>query len=91
MISVIVTAEVDNVEEWVKSPLREQVLEPLGITSGKSFTDTVPSNRVALYLEVPDMEAFRKWAASEECAQAQLQNGVRIETLVLLEEAADHP
>jgi hypothetical protein len=91
MISVIVTAEVDNVEEWVRSSLRQRILEPLGITSGKSFTDTVPSNRVALYLEVPDIEAFRKFAASEETAQAQLQDGVRLETLVLLEEAADHP
>jgi len=41
MVSVIATAEVENVEEWVKPDLRQRILEPAGITSGKCFTDTV--------------------------------------------------
>jgi hypothetical protein len=88
MTSVIVFAEVDDVDKWLKATERPRVLTPLGIT-GKCFTDSVQSNRIALFLEVPDMAAFEQFAASQEAVAAQLAEGVRPETIVLLVEASD--
>jgi hypothetical protein len=40
--------------------------------------------------EVPDMEAFQKLMQSEAAADAMKFDGLRPETLVILEEASDH-
>ena len=61
----------------------------LGIT-GQLFTDPANSNRVGLILNVPDMEAFQKVMQSEEGADAMRFDGVRAETLLILEQASDH-
>jgi hypothetical protein len=45
---------------------------------------------VGLILEAPDMEAFQKLMQSEAAADAMKFDGLRPETLVILEEASDH-
>ena len=89
MATIIAFCEVDNVDHWLHSPKRQEEFGPLGIT-GQLFTDPAHSNRVGLILEVPDMEAFQKAMQSEEAAEAMRSDGVRPETLVILDEAADH-
>ena len=88
MATIIAFHEVDNVDHWLHSPKRQEVFA-MGIT-GRLFTDPANSNRVGLILEVPDMEAFQKVMQSEEAAEAMRFDGVRPETLVILEQASDH-
>ena len=89
MATYIAFHEVDDVDHWLHSPKRQELLGPMGIT-GQLFTDPAKSNRVGLILEVPDMEAFQKLMQSEAGAGAMRFDGVRPETLVILEEASDH-
>lgn len=69
-------------------PKRKELFAPLGVT-GRLFTDTAKSNRVALVLEVPDLEAFQELLQSEAGADAMRFDGVRPETLVIFEQASE--
>jgi hypothetical protein len=89
MPTVLAYHEVDDVEHWLRSPKREEVFGPLGIT-GRLFTDPAKTNRVGLVVEIPDMEAFQRLMQSAEAAEAMRFDGVRPDTLVLLEEASEH-
>jgi hypothetical protein len=81
--------EVDDVGHWLRSPKRQELLGPLGVT-GQLFTDTAKSNRVGLVLEIPDMAAFQQLLQSEDGAAAMNFDGVRPETIVIFEKASDH-
>ena len=81
--------EVDDVDHWLHSPKRQELMGPMGIT-GQLFADTAKSNRVALLLEIPDMEAFQKVLQSQEGADAMQFDGVHPETIVIFEKASDH-
>ncbi len=87
MATVIVFHEVDDVEHWLRSPNRRQVFGPLGIT-GRLFTDPAKTNRVGLILEIPDMDALQQFLQTDEAAEAMRSDGVRPETMVMLEEAS---
>ena len=87
--TLIAFHEVDDVEHWLRSPKRAEVFGPLGIT-GRLFTDPAKTNRVGLVVEIPDMEAFQRFMQSDEAAEAMRFDGVRADTLVLLEEVAGH-
>ena len=65
MATYIVFHEVDDVDHWLHSPKRQEILGPMGIT-GQLFTDTAKSNRVGLILEIPDMEAFQQRLQSQD-------------------------
>ena len=59
----------------------------MGIT-GRLFTDPAKTNRVGLIVEVPDMQAFQQVMQSGEAAEAMRFDGVRPDTLVMLDEAS---
>ena len=86
MATLIIFHEVDNVEAWLASSRREDVLGPLGATV-RTFVDPANSNRVGLVVEVPDMDAFQQVMRSEEAAEAMKDDGVRPETLLFLVES----
>ena len=77
--------EVDDVEHWLHSPKREEVFGPLGITV-RPFRDPQGSNRVGLIAEIPDVAAFQEFMQSETAANAMKHDGVRPETLLVLDE-----
>jgi len=77
--------EVDDVEHWLHSPKREEVFGPLGITV-RPFHDPQGSNRVGLIAEIPDMAAFQEFMQSETAADAMKHDGVRPETILVLNE-----
>lgn len=77
--------EVDDVEHWLSSPKREELFGPLGITA-RTFRDPQGSNRVGLIFEIPDMAAFQQLMQSEAAADAMKFDGVRPETLLILDE-----
>ena len=89
MATLIAFHEADDVEHWLRSPKREEVFGPLGITV-RTFTDPAKTNRVGLIVEVPDMEAFQQVMQSDEAAEAMRFDGVRPDTLVILEESSGH-
>lgn len=89
MATILAFHEVDDVEHWLRSPKRQEIFGPLGIT-GRLFTDPAQTSRVGLVVEIPDMEGFQRLMQSDEAAEAMRSDGVRPETLVLLEEASEH-
>ena len=76
--------EVDDVDHWLASSKREEVFGPLGITM-RTFRDPAGSNRVGLIAEIPDMAAFQAFMQSEAGADAMKDDGVRPETLLILD------
>ena len=85
MPTVLVFHEVDDFDKWLSSPKREEVFGAAGI-SVRTFRDQKSSNRVGLILEVPDVSALQEILETEEAAAAMQHDGVRPETLVMLEE-----
>jgi hypothetical protein len=78
--------EVDDVDHWLRSPKREEIFGPVGITV-RTFVDPEKTNRVGLIAEIPDMAAFQAMMASQAGADAMNFDGVRPETLVMLVES----
>ena len=89
MATYIAFHEVDEVDHWLHSPKRQELVGPMGIT-GQLFTDTAKSNRVAVILEIPDMAAFQELLQSEAGADAMKFDGVRPETMLIFEKASGH-
>jgi hypothetical protein len=85
LATYLVFHEVDDVQRWLGSPVREQVFEPMGITV-RTFVDPQGSNRVGLLAEIPDMAAFQEMMQTEQAAEAMKQDGIRPETMVILSE-----
>lgn len=85
MPTVLAFHEVDDVDKWLSSPKREEVFGSRGI-SVRIFRDQKGSNRVGLILEVPDMSVLQEVLGTEEAAAAMQHDGVRPETLLILEE-----
>ena len=86
MATYVITHEVDDVEHWLRSPKREEVFRPMGITV-RTFRDPNGSNKTALIAEIPDMEAFQEVMKSEAAADAMKHDGVNPETLHIFGEA----
>ena len=79
MPTVIATHEVNDVEHWLASPKREEVFGRVA-TNIRTFVHD--SSRVALSMDIADMEAFDAVMKSEAGADAMKYDGVRPETLV---------
>jgi hypothetical protein len=86
MPTYLITHEVDDVDHWWSSPKRAEVFEPLGITL-RTFRDPAGSNEVGLIAEIPDLDAFNEFMQSETAAAAIRDDGVRIESLLVLAES----
>jgi hypothetical protein len=86
MPTVLAFHEVDDVDQWLNSPKREEFFGPAGVTV-RTFRDPGGSNRVGLIMEVPDMAALQELLEGDEAAAAMEHDGVRPETLLILEES----
>jgi hypothetical protein len=85
MATYLVLHEVDDVEHWLKSGLREEVFGPQGITT-RTFHDPNGSDQVGLIVEIPDLAAYEKFMKTEAAADAMKSDGVRPESLRVLSE-----
>jgi hypothetical protein len=85
MATYLVVHDIDDVDHWLKSPKREEIFGPMGITH-RTFVDPQGSKRVGLILEIPDLGAFQEVLQSEEAAEAMKHDGVHPDTLLLLAE-----
>ena len=85
MTQIIVTAEVKDVEEWLKYKV-EMVRAMLPVASdGASYVARDGSNKVASTWDVPDMEAFQaaQGAFSPELAAAAKRAGMIPSTMIV--------
>lgn len=83
MATYVITHEVNDVQHWLASSKREEIMGPMGV-SARTFVDPQGSNKVALLAEIPDMDAFQAFMQTPEAAAAMEHDGVRPETLVIM-------
>jgi hypothetical protein len=87
MPTVIGYHDVKDTDHWLASPKREEVFGPLGVTNIRTFVDPQNPTRVAVLMDVADMDAVMGAMESPAMAAAMEYDGVLPETLVLLVEA----
>ena len=87
MPTVIGYHDVRDRDHWLASPKREEFFGPLGVTNIRTFVDPQSPTRVALLMDVPDMDAVMAAMETEAAAEAMAYDGVVPETLVILVEA----
>jgi hypothetical protein len=87
MPTIIGHHEVKDRDHWLASPKREEFFGPLGVTNIRTFIDPENPSRVAVLMDVADMDALTAAMQSPGAAEAMEHDGVLPETLVLLVEA----
>lgn len=90
MPTLVVFHEVDDVEHWLASPKRTELMGPQGITV-RTFRDMAGSNRVGLIVELPELSVWEQMLQSDEAAAAMKYDGVRPETIVAMVEGQAVP
>lgn len=86
MRSLIVHHNVKDTKRWLASPQRKELREPFGITSHRLFVDPQNPNRVAVLMDVSDLDALTAAMATQEVADAMEHDGVLADTAVFLVE-----
>jgi hypothetical protein len=74
-------------KHWLTSPKRKEFFGPLGVTNIRTFVDQQNPNRVALMMDVPDMDAVMAAMQTKAAADAMAFDGVVPESLVILVES----
>ena len=86
MPTVIGYHDVKDTEHWLASPKREEVFGPLGVTNIRTFVSPDDPTKVAVVMDVPDMDTVQAALETQEMADAMAYDGVLPETLVMLVE-----
>jgi hypothetical protein len=86
MPTVIAHHDITETDHWLASPKREELFGPLGVTNIRTFVNPEQPTRVAVLMDVPDMDAVMNAMQNQEAADAMAHDGVLPETLVLLVE-----
>jgi hypothetical protein len=86
MPTIIGYHDVRDTEHWLSSPKREEFFGPLGISNIRTFVSPDDPTKVALLMDVPDMETITTAMETEGAADAMAHDGVLPETLVILVE-----
>jgi hypothetical protein len=87
MPTIIGHHDVKDKDHWLASSKREEFFGPLGVTNIRTFVDPQNPTRVAVLMDVADMDALMGAMQSEDAAEAMAHDGVLPETLVILVEA----
>jgi hypothetical protein len=74
-------------EHWLRSSKRQEFFGPLGVTNIRTFVDPQDPSRVAVMMDVPDMDALQAAMQSQAAADAMAFDGVVPESLVILVES----
>jgi hypothetical protein len=86
MPTTLVVHEVEDVDQWLKSPKRQEFLGPRGFTV-RTFVDPTDAHRVALILDGPTgAEELQQMLQTQEAADAMKHDGVRPDTILVLVE-----
>jgi hypothetical protein len=87
MPTVIAHHDVKDKDHWLASPKREEFFGPLGVTNIRTFVDPENPTRVALLMDIADMDAVMSAMESGAAAEAMSHDGVVSESLVILVES----
>lgn len=87
MPTVIAHHDVTDTDHWLASPKREEFFGPLGVTDIRMFVDHQNPARVAVLMEIPDIDAVVAALETDEAAAVMRHDGVVAESLVILVEA----
>lgn len=87
MPTVIGYHDVKDQKHWLASPKREEIFGPVGVTNIRTFIDPQNPKRVAVLMDVADMDAVMALMQSPRGAEAMEYDGVVAETMVILVEA----
>ena len=87
MTTVIGYHNVKDTQHWLTSPKREEFFGPLGVTNIRTIVDPQDSTRVAILMDVADMDALMAAMQSKGAAEAMEHDGVLADTLVILVES----
>ena len=87
MPTVVAYHHVTDTDHWLASPKREEVFGPLGVTNIRTFVDPQDRTRVAVLMDVADMDAVMAAMETPAMGDAMTHDGVLPETLVLMIEA----
>ena len=82
MPKLIATHEVDDIAHWLVSPRRAEVFAGIA-TNLQTYVLPGDDNRVALSMEVADMDALDAMMKSEAGAAAMKYDGVRPDTVLM--------
>ena len=85
MPALLVVHDIDDVDRWLKSPKREELMGPAGYTV-RTFVDPNDASHVGLVLEGATLEDFQELLKSDAAAAAMKHDGVRADTVRVLEE-----
>jgi len=86
MPTVIAHHDVKDKDHWLASTRREEVFGPLGVTNIRTFVDPQNPSKVAVLMDVADMDKVMAAMQTETMSQAMAHDGVLPETLVILVE-----
>jgi hypothetical protein len=84
MPTVIAYHEIDDKDTWLASDNREKFFGELGVTGIREFVDPGNPERVAVLMEVPDLDAVQAALQTEAAATAMSEDTVRPDTVVML-------
>lgn len=87
MPTIVAHHDVKDQAHWLASPRRKEFFGPLGITNIRTFVDPDNPERVAVLMDVPDMNALKSAMNTKAAADAMAYDGVLPESLVILVEA----
>jgi hypothetical protein len=77
-------------DHWLSSPAREQMFGALGVTNIRTFVDPQDPSKVAVVMDVADMDAVMSAMQQPSMGEAMEQDGVAPETLrILVEEKSN--
>ena len=73
-------------DHWLSSPKREEVFGPLGVTNIRTFVNPEDPTKVAIVMDVADLDAVMAAMQTQAAAAAMEHDGVVPESLVILVE-----
>lgn len=74
-------------QHWLASPKRKELFGPLGVTNIRTFVDPTDATRVAVMMDVSDMDAMMAAMKTQAAADAMAYDGVVPESLVITVES----
>jgi hypothetical protein len=87
MPTVVGHHDVKDRDHWLASKRREEFFGPLGVTNIRTFVDPTNPNRVAVVMDIADMDAVMAAMETQAAADTMAGDGVVPDSLVILVEA----
>ena len=90
MATLIIFHEVEDGQHWAKAwkkgpASRHEMFAQIGVTA-RNFKDPQNPNATGVMLEVPDMDKFQSFMASDEAKQAMKEDRLKVDTMKVLNE-----